>query len=66
MSGYRGIAGRAAMLGLRPEAILVEDSAHGDSFPVEVVAVTPLNEKTVLLLRTEDGHELLASEAGTD
>jgi multiple sugar transport system ATP-binding protein len=33
---------------------------------VEVVAVTPLNEKTVLLLRLADGREVLASEAGTD
>ena len=36
------------------------------AFPVEVVAVTPLNEKTVLLLATADGREILASEAGND
>jgi multiple sugar transport system ATP-binding protein len=65
-AGYDAIAGRGTMLGLRPEAILVEDTARAGSFPVEVVAVTPLNEKTVLLLRTEDGREILASEAGTD
>jgi multiple sugar transport system ATP-binding protein len=31
---------------------------------VEVIAVTPLNEKSVLLLRATDGRELLASESG--
>ena len=28
--------------------------------------MTPLNEKTLLLLRADDGREILASEAGTD
>jgi len=28
--------------------------------------VTPLNERTLLLLRTDDGREILASEAGTN
>ncbi len=31
---------------------------------VDVVAVTPLNEKSVLLLTMEGGREVLASEAG--
>jgi multiple sugar transport system ATP-binding protein len=51
---------------LRAEAIAVEDNNSPESFPVEVVAVTPLNEKTLLLLRADDGREILASEAGTD
>lgn len=61
---YRHAIGKPCMLGLRPEAILVDDDRASDSFPVEVVAVTPLNEKTVLLLRTAEGAEILASEAG--
>ena len=65
-AGFAHAAGRKAVLGLRPEAIAVIDLPTADSFPVEVVAVTPLNEKTVLLLRTTDGREILASEAGTD
>ena len=63
---YQHATGTSVMLGLRPEAIIVDSQASPESFPVEVVAVTPLNEKTVLLLRTMDGRELLASEAGTD
>jgi multiple sugar transport system ATP-binding protein len=65
-AAFNHAAGRKAVLGLRPEAITVSDTASADSFPVDVVAVTPLNEKTVLLLRTPDGQEILASEAGTD
>ena len=64
--GYAHMAGRTCVLGLRAEDIAVEDEASPESFPVEVVAVTPLNEKTLLLLRTDDGREILASEAGTD
>ena len=59
-------AGRACMLGLRPERIAIADVPAPDTFPVEIVAVTPLNEKTVLLLTTSDGREILASEPGTD
>jgi multiple sugar transport system ATP-binding protein len=61
---YRHAIGTGCMAGLRPEAIVVGDLATPGSFPVDVVAVTPLNEKTVLLLRTVDGLEILASEAG--
>jgi multiple sugar transport system ATP-binding protein len=63
---YAHLAGRACALGVRPEAIVVEETASAESFPVEVVAVTPLNEKTVLLLRTHDGREILAAEAGSE
>jgi len=62
--GFAHLAGRACVLGLRAEHVTVEDRISPESFPVEVVAVTPLNEKTLLLLRTGDGREILASEAG--
>jgi multiple sugar transport system ATP-binding protein len=62
--GFAHLAGKACVLGLRAEHIAVEDKTSPESFPVEVVAVTPLNEKTLLLLRTGDGREILASEAG--
>jgi multiple sugar transport system ATP-binding protein len=65
-SGYAHTAGKTCILGLRAESITVEEENSPESFPVEVVAVTPLNEKTLLLLRTDDGHEILASEAGTN
>ncbi len=61
-----GTAGRSLLLGLRPEALAVSDRQTLGAFPVEVVAVTPLNEKTVLLMRTRDGQEIFASEAGVE
>jgi len=63
---YAGAAGRDCVIGIRPEALVVEEQPGPGSFPVEVVAVTPLNEKSVLLLRTMDGRELLASEPGDE
>jgi multiple sugar transport system ATP-binding protein len=64
--GYGHMTGKTCVLGLRAENIVVEDTASSESFPIEVVAVTPLNERTLLLLRTDDGREILASEAGTN
>jgi multiple sugar transport system ATP-binding protein len=51
-------AGRAVTFGVRPEAVDVGAAA---GLEAEVVAVTPLNERTVLLLQTASGWELLAS-----
>jgi len=58
--------GRAVLLGLRPESLSLSDAAGPDAFPVDVVAITPLNEKTVLLMRMRDGQEIFASEAGVE
>ncbi len=63
---YETAAGRNCMLGLRPEAIMVDNVPWPDAFPIDVAAVTPLNEKTLLLLRAHDGQELMASEAGLE
>ena len=63
-TAYAHAIGRDCVIGVRPEAIVVADQAKPGSFPVEVVAVTPLNEKSVLLLRATDGRELLAAESG--
>lgn len=60
--GYAAAAGRRCTLGLRPEALRLEDGPVPDAIPMELVAVTPLNERSVLLLKTADGHQLLASE----
>jgi multiple sugar transport system ATP-binding protein len=65
-ASHAAAAGRAVLLGLRPEALQVTDAAGADGFPVEVIAVTPLNEKTVLLMRTPEGQEIFASEAGVE
>jgi hypothetical protein len=52
------------VIGVRPESIALAEASEPGGFPVEVVAVTPFNEKCVLLLRAGDGRELLASESG--
>lgn len=59
--GYRGHAGREVIFGVRPEAVEIGTSG----VEAEVVAVTPLNERTVLLLQTKNGWEFLASLPST-
>jgi multiple sugar transport system ATP-binding protein len=61
---YAGAAGGSYMLGLRPESLRLTEANAPGTIAVDLVAVTPLNEKSVLLLTTEGGDELLASEAG--
>jgi multiple sugar transport system ATP-binding protein len=65
-ASYAHTVGKSCVLGLRPEAIAVDAATSVESFAIDVVAVTPLNEKTLLLLRADDGRELLASEPGSD
>jgi len=48
-------------VGIRPEHIEVDIDNSASAFPVELDAVTPLNVRAVLLLRTAAGDELLAS-----
>lgn len=55
--GYRGFAGREVIFGVRPEAV----DLGSTGVQAEVIAVTPLNERTVLLLQTPNGWEFLAS-----
>jgi multiple sugar transport system ATP-binding protein len=57
---YKGLAGKRVVFGIRPEAIDIKPG-KGNGIPAEVVAVTPLNERTVLLLKAADGWEFLAS-----
>lgn len=61
--GYEAVAGRPCMLGLRPENLAIGEEGGEDAVPVDILAVTPLNERVVLLLRTLDGREILASAA---
>ncbi|MEM8951486.1 MAG: ABC transporter ATP-binding protein [Pseudomonadota bacterium] len=49
------------LVGIRPEHIKVSMTATENGLPVELDAVTPLNVRSVLLLKTPDGGELLAS-----
>lgn len=60
--GYEKAVGQPAVVGLRPEALAFAD----DGIPVEVEAETPFNEKTVTLVQTLRGREILVSRpAGT-
>jgi multiple sugar transport system ATP-binding protein len=58
---YRAAVGHQAVLGIRPEAIRIGVPGDG-AIAADVVAVTPLNERLVTLLKTGDGHEILASQ----
>ncbi len=57
---YAALEGRAVTFGVRPEAVEVTNGS-GLGLRAQVMAVTPLNERTVLLLQTPAGAELLAS-----
>ena len=58
--------GRECVLGLRPETLSFTEQGAKDAIPVTVEAETPLNEKTVSLLLTAGGREILLSRpAGT-
>ena len=59
--GFGALAGKPCMLGIRPDALTVSTAANGASFPVDVLAETPLNEKSILLMKTAEGREILAA-----
>ena len=54
---YRAFGGREVIFGVRPEAVEIGSTG----VEADVIAVTPLNERTVLLLQTTSGWEFLAS-----
>ena len=49
-----------AVFGLRPESVMLADAAGPGRVAAHVVAVTPINERYLVLLRTGDGSELVA------
>ncbi len=53
--------GREIYAGIRPEAIGVSQTPIEDALQVELIAVTPLNERVVMLLHLADGTEFFAS-----
>jgi multiple sugar transport system ATP-binding protein len=58
--------GRDCVIGLRPEWLSFTGADAPGAIPVTVEAETPLNEKTVTLVRTVRGREILVSRpAGT-
>ena len=54
---YLAFGGREVIFGVRPEAVEIGSTG----VEADVIAVTPLNERTVLLLQTASGWEFLAS-----
>jgi multiple sugar transport system ATP-binding protein len=58
---YAAHTGRECLIGLRPEHVEVDMTEREEAFPVELDAVTPLNVRAVLLLKTRDGQEILAT-----
>ena len=62
-AGFDDAIGRSCRLGVRPQDITVMDAASEGAIPVDLLALTPLNERFVLLAKTLDGHEILASAA---
>ena len=52
---------RPCTLGIRPEDVAVTLDRRDGAMPVELEAITPLNVRAVMLLRTADGTEILAS-----
>jgi multiple sugar transport system ATP-binding protein len=63
-ASYAAAAGGRYTLGMRPESLRLVDAPASGTIAVDLVAVTPLNEKSVLLCTMNGGDELLASEAG--
>jgi multiple sugar transport system ATP-binding protein len=58
-TGLAGVGGRDVIFGVRPEAVTIARDNSG--IPATVIAVTPLNERVVLLLQSKTGWEFLAS-----
>ncbi len=58
------VIGRESLLGLRPEDIALFRDERPGAAPATFEVATPLHEKAVMLLRTPDGQEVLASMIG--
>lgn len=51
----------ACRLGVRPEDLAISSVATDGAIPARILAITPMHEKAVLLLRLADGTEWLAA-----
>ncbi len=58
---YERFPGRKVRIGIRPEDITIDREAREGALKIEVVAVTPLNERVVTLFQLADGTECFAS-----
>jgi multiple sugar transport system ATP-binding protein len=55
---------RPCWLGVRPEDLGISSAEGEDAIPARILAVTPMHDKAVLLLRLSDGTEWLAALPG--
>ncbi|VIO65091.1 sn-glycerol-3-phosphate import ATP-binding protein UgpC [Bradyrhizobium ivorense] len=56
-----GAAPGPCWLGVRPEDLAISSVSGEDAIPARILAITPMHEKAVLLLRLSDGTEWLAA-----
>ena len=61
--GFEDAIGKGCTLGLRPADIVIEEDGGEHAVPVDLLAITPLGERVVVLMKTLDGQEVLASAA---
>lgn len=61
--GFNGLPDRDCLFGVRPEDVQVHFHRVDGAIPLKLDAVTPLNLRSVMLLRMSDGTELLSSSA---
>jgi multiple sugar transport system ATP-binding protein len=59
--GAAADAGAACLVGIRPEHVQVAPAPIPDAVAVVLDAVTPLNVRTLLLLKDRDGEEIVAT-----
>jgi multiple sugar transport system ATP-binding protein len=60
-TGDGAATGGPCWLGIRPEDLAISSSSGEDVIAARILAVTPMHEKAVLLLRLADGTEWLAA-----
>ena len=59
--GFQNKAGKICDIGIRPESIKLFREKRVGTTSYEVITITPLNERSVVLLRSQEGLELLAT-----
>ncbi len=59
--GFHNKAGKFCEIGIRPESIKLFREKRVGTISFEVITITPLNERSVVLLRSQEGFELLAT-----
>jgi multiple sugar transport system ATP-binding protein len=59
--GFHNKAGKFCKIGIRPESIKLFREKRVGTISLEVITITPLNERSVVLLRSQEGLELLAT-----